>query len=102
MYIAGQAFHTNEIAVIQRTPGKFNPKALGAVMMGVGGAWTIVSVVNGGLRQDHPNQWFTTSGYIIGGALLAGGFLLTILPSKYYKLGGRFKLVYLQITKDKR
>jgi hypothetical protein len=34
--------------------------------------------------------------------LLAGGFMLVELTSKYYKLGGRFKLEYLQITKDKR
>jgi hypothetical protein len=39
---------------------------------------------------------------VIGGALLVGGFLLAEFTSKYYKLGGRFKLVYLQITKDKR
>jgi hypothetical protein len=38
---------------------------------------------------------------VIGGALLVGGFLLAELSSKYYKLGGKFKLTYLQITPDK-
>ncbi len=70
-------------------------------MMAVGAVWTGVSVVNGLLRQDHPNQWFTTGGYVIGGALLGGGLLLATLTGKYYKLGGKFKLIYLQITPDK-
>jgi hypothetical protein len=68
-------------------------------MMIVGGGLAVISVINGGLRQDHPNQWFTTSGYIISGVLLVGGFLATEISPKYYKLGGRFKLTYLQITK---
>src|ERR1700722_18176498 len=40
IYIAGQGFHYNEIAEIQRTTAKFNPKALGAIMMTIGGLWT--------------------------------------------------------------
>jgi hypothetical protein len=102
VFIAGQAFHYNEIAVIQRTKGNINFATLGDLMMVAGAGFTAISAINGGLRQDHPNQWFTTGGYVIGGALLVGGFLLAEFTSKYYKLGGRFKLVYLQITKDKR
>ena len=101
IYIAGQGFHYNEIAVIMRTKSNFNWAAAGVAMMAVGAVWTGVSVVNGLLRQDHPNQWFTTGGYVIGGALLGGGLLLATLTGKYYKLGGKFKLIYLQITKDK-
>src|ERR1700744_4055722 len=101
IYIAGEGVHYNEIAEIQRTAARFNPKALGDIMMTIGGIWTGVSVFNGLLRQAHPNQWFTTGGYVIGGALLGGGLLLVTLTGKYYKLGGKFKLTYLQITKDK-
>ena len=101
VFIAGQAFHYNEIAVIQRTRSNINWAQVGTYMMIVGGGFTAISVVNGWLRQDHPDQFFTTSGYVIGGALLVGGFLLAEFTSKYYKLGGRFKLVYLQITNDK-
>ena len=102
VFIAGQAFHYNEIAVIQRMSTNINYATLGDYMMIAGAGFTAISAINGALRQDHPNQWFTTGGYVIGGALLVGGFLLAEFTSKYYKLGGRFKLVYLQITKDKR
>jgi hypothetical protein len=101
IYIAGQGFHYNEIAVIQRMATKINFATLGVTMMIAGGGFAAISAINGGLRQDHPNQWFTTGGYVIAGALLVGGFLLAELSSKYYKLGGRFKLTYLQITPDK-
>ena len=70
-------------------------------MMIAGGGFLAISVINGALREDHPNEWLTTGGYIIGGTLLVGGFLLAEFTSKYYKLGGKFKLTYLQITKDK-
>jgi hypothetical protein len=101
VYIAGQAFHFSEIAVIQRMRTNINYATLGTYMMIAGGGFTAISAINGALRQDHPNQWFTTGGYVIGGALLVGGFLLAEFTSKYYKLGGRFKLTYLQITPDK-
>jgi hypothetical protein len=98
VYIAGQAFNYHEIAVIRRG-SKAGASWAGKMMMVAGGGFVAISAFNGALRQDHPNEWFTTSGYIIGGVLLAGGFLLAELTPKYYKLGGRFKLTYLQITK---
>jgi hypothetical protein len=101
IYIAGQGFHYNEIAVIQRMNTKINYSQLGTLMMIAGGGFLAIGAINGALRQDHPNQFYTTGGYIIGGALVGGGFLLAEFTSKYYKLGGKFKLVYLQITKDK-
>lgn len=98
VYIAGQAFNYNEIAVIRRS-SKAGWSQAGKYMMIVGGGLGVISVFNGLLRQDHPNEWFTTSGYIISGVLLVGGFLATEITPKNYKLGGRFKLTYLQITK---
>ena len=104
VFIAGQAFHYNEIAVIQRTKGTINWATVGDLMMIAGAGFATISVINGGhfMEESSPSQWFSTGGYVIGGALLVGGFLLAEFTSKYYKLGGRFKLVYLQITKDKR
>lgn len=102
VYIAGQAFNYNEIAVIRRLNTAIDWGQAGGLMMIVGGGFTAISVINGWLRQDHPNEFFTTSGYVIGGVLLVGGFLLAEFSAKYYKLGGRFKLTYLQLTKDKR
>jgi hypothetical protein len=98
VYIAGQAFNYKEIAAIRRD-SKGSWSTAGKYMMIVGGGFAVISAINGGLRQDHPNEWFTTSGYIIGGVLLVGGFILTEFTPKYYKLGGRFQLTYLQITK---
>lgn len=99
VYIAGQAFNYTEIAVIRRLDTKANWGSIGVDMMIVGGGFAVISAVNGGLRQDHPNEWFTTGGYIIAGALLAGGFVLAEFLPKYYRLGGKFKLAYLQLTK---
>lgn len=98
IYIAGQAFNYQEIKTIRRT-SKAAWSQAGKYMMIVGGGFAIISAINGGLRQDHPNEWFTTSGYIIGGVLLVGGFLASEITPKNYNLGGRFKLTYLQITK---
>lgn len=98
IYIAGQAFNYNEIAAIGRS-SKSGWSRAGTYMLIIGGGFAGISAINGALRQDHPNQWFTVSGYIIGGALLAGGVVASFFTPKYYKLGGRFKLTYLQITK---
>jgi hypothetical protein len=98
VYIAGQAFNYHEIAVIRRA-SKADWNKAGTYMMIVGGGFAAISAANGLLRQDHPNEWFTTSGYIIAGALLIGGFVVGEVTPKNYKLGGRFKLTYLQITK---
>lgn len=99
IYISGQAFDYHEIAEIRRLNTKIDWAQAGKLMMVAGGGFAFISIFNGVFRQDHPNEWFTTSGYVIGGVLLAGGFVLAELAPKYYKLGGRFKLTYLQITK---
>jgi|HubBroStandDraft_1064217.scaffolds.fasta_scaffold41338_4 hypothetical protein len=98
VYIAGQAFNYHEIAAIRRA-NKADWNKAGTYMMIVGGGFAAISAINGALRQDHPNQWFTTGGYIIAGALLIGGFVVGEVTPKNYRLGGRFKLTYLQITK---
>lgn len=99
VFIAGQGFSYKEFTVIRRINTKIDWAQAGKLMMVVGAGFTAISVINGALRQDHPNQWFTTSGYVIGGVLLAGGFLLAEFAPKYYKLGSRYKLTYLQLTK---
>jgi hypothetical protein len=99
VYVAGQAFNINEIGVIRRIDSKMDWGSFGIKMMVAGGGFAAISAINGGLRHDRANTWFTTSGYIIAGALLAGGFVLAEFLPKYYRLGGKFKLTYLQITK---
>lgn len=101
IYIIGQAFDIKEIAAISRAPGKNNNNTLGPMMMVAGGGFMVIGAVNGMLRKDAPKDWYTTSGLIIGGTLLAGGYLLSRTGNKVYHLGGKFKLQYLQITKDR-
>jgi hypothetical protein len=96
VYINGQAFSYKEIDAIQRLR---KGSTLGKTMMIAGGGFFAIGAVNGLLRKDAAKDWYTTSGYIIGGSLLAGGLLLTEMKSKYYHLGGKYKLLYLQIGK---
>src|ERR1700744_6465857 len=56
VYISGQAFHYNEIAVIQRMSTKMNWAQTGVLMMIAGGGFLAISVINGALREDHPNE----------------------------------------------
>lgn len=96
IYIVGQAFSYKEIASIQRLK---SGGYLGKMMLVAGGGFFAIGAVNGMLRKDAAKDWYTTSGYIIGGSLIAGGLLLTQLKSKYYHLGRKYKLLYLQIGK---
>jgi hypothetical protein len=100
IYINNLAFSYKEIAAIRKMKG--GNSSTGPLLMIAGGGFAVISAVNGLLRQDPPKDWFTTTGYIIAGALLAGGFALSKLGSRDYNLGGRFKLEYLQISKDRR
>jgi len=102
IYIVGQAFSYKEIAAIRRNNTTINYGSIGGFMMTAGIGFMAIGAVNGLLRHDPASQWYTTSGYIIGGALTGIGFLLTRVAAKNYNLGGRFKLQYLQISKDRR
>jgi len=102
IYIVGQAFSYKEIAAIQRINTNINYGSIGTLMMVAGGGFMAIGAINGLLRHDPAGQWYTTSGYIIGGTLVGVGFLLSRVTAKNYNLGGRFKLQYLQISKDRR
>lgn len=96
IYISGQAFSYKEIDAIKR---ERKGGGLGAKLLEAGGGFIVISAVNGLLRKDAAKDWFTTSGYIIGGGLLASGLLLIEMKGKYYPLGRKYKLLYLQIGK---
>jgi hypothetical protein len=99
IYINGLAFHYKEIGAIRNFKGGSGGH-LGAEAMIAGVGFLAIGAVNGALRHDPAGQWYTTSGWLIGGTLIAGGFLLTQLKGKNYNLGGRFKLQYLQIGRN--
>jgi len=69
IYISGQAFSYKEIDAIQRAR---KGSDLGKTMLLAGGGFIVISAVNGLLRKDAAKDWFTNSGYIIGGGLLDG------------------------------
>src|ERR1700744_4675215 len=64
IYINGQAFSYKEIAALERAK---SGSATGKLMMIAGGGFAAISIINGLRRNDAAKQWFTTSGYIIGG-----------------------------------
>jgi hypothetical protein len=97
VFIGGQAFSYKEIGAISRVKTGLNNKVTGGLLMTAGVGLFAIGAVNGGLRGDQASQWYTTSGVIIGSALVAGGLVLVTTAKKYYKLGGKFKLQYLQI-----
>ncbi len=100
IFIAGQAFNYKEIDAVHRL-GKGDLKGLGITSMIVGAGFMAIGAINGALRSDKAKDWYTTSGYIIGGTLVAGGFLLTQIKKKYYPLGKRYRLLYLQVNPRK-
>jgi len=99
VYINGQAFSYTAIAAISRIKTKWSNTATGLTLTTAGVGFFAIGAVNGGLRGDPVGQWYTTYGYIIGGALITAGLLFMATAKKYYKLGGKFKLQYLQITR---
>ena len=97
VYISGQAFSYKEIAAVGRDHASFNPKVWGSTAIIIGAGVGVLGAVNGGIRGDKASQWYTTSGIVLGSALIGGGIILIATAKKYYKLGGRFQLQYMQI-----
>jgi hypothetical protein len=96
IYINGQAFSYKEIASIQRLK---KGSALGKLLIAAGAGYLAIGAVNGMIRKDPGKDWYTKTDYIVSGALITGGVLLAAMKSKYYNLGGKYRLLYLQIGK---
>ena len=94
VYMNGQAFSYKEIGAISRDKSS---KTLGVLLTTAGVGLFAIGAINGGLRSDKPKEWYTTTGYIIGGALIATGVYMLATTKKYYTLGRKYKLQYLQI-----
>jgi hypothetical protein len=97
VYINGQAFSYKEIGAIKRERTKLSNRGTGVLLTAAGAGLFAIGAFNGANRGDAAKQWYTTSGYIVGGALIATGIALIASAKKYYPLGGRYKLQYLQI-----
>ena len=97
VYIAGQAFNYKEIAAISRIRTKWDNRTTGVLLMTAGVGLFAIGAINGALRGDEAKEWYTTSGLVVGGALITAGAIFLATSKKYYTLGGKFKLQYLQI-----
>lgn len=98
VYINGQAFSYKEIAALSREKNSLvTGKGAGLAAIVVGTGVFVLGAVNGGIRGDRTRDWYTTSGIVLGSALITTGVVLIATAKKYYKLGGRFKLQYMQI-----
>ena len=101
VYINGQAFSYKEVAAISREKSSLvTGKGAGLAAIIVGTGVFVLGAVNGGIRGDRTKDWYTTSGLVLGSALIATGVVLVATAKRYYKLGGRFKLQYMQIGRQ--
>lgn len=101
IYINGQAFSYKEIAALSKEKSSLvTGKAAGLSAIVVGTGVFVLGAVNGGIRGDRTKDWYTTSGIVLGSALIATGVVLIATAKRYYKLGGRFKLQYMQIGRQ--
>jgi hypothetical protein len=98
VYINGQAFSYKEIGALAREKNTgLSGKTTGISAIIVGTGVFVLGAVNGGIRGDRTKDWYTTSGIVLGSALITAGVIMIAAAKKYYKLGGRFKLQYMQI-----
>jgi len=95
VFVNGIPFHYKEIAGIRESHINFSNTVLSAGMMVAGGGIFVLGAVNGLYRGDKTKDWYTSSGLITGGILLAGGFLLSKTRSKTYHIGKKFQVEYL-------
>ena len=101
VYINGQAFSYKEIAALSKEKSSLvTGKAAGITAIIVGTGVFVLGAVNGGIRGDRTKDWYTTSGIVLGSALIATGAVLIATARRYYKLRGRFKLQYMQIGRQ--
>ena len=101
VYINGQAFSYKEIGALSKEKSSLvSGKGAGLSAIVVGTGVFVLGAVNGGIRGDRTKDWYTTSGIVLGSALIATGVVLIATARRYYKLGGRFKLQYMQIGRQ--
>jgi hypothetical protein len=101
VYVNGFPFHYKEIATIKRERKSLNYEADGSILMAAGVGVVILGAVNGWYRGDNAGNWYTPTSYVTAGALLVGGYLLLKGRYKYYHLGRKYKLTFLNLDLNK-
>jgi hypothetical protein len=102
IFLDGAPFSYKEIAAISNNRTSWNYAADGSILMVAGGGVFVLGAVNGMIRKDPANVWYTTTSYITGGTLLVGGWLLRKAGNRKYYIGHKYKLDYLSLRADKK
>jgi len=90
--------HVKEIGAVLVEKKNTNRKRNGSILMVAGGGVMVLGAVNGLYRGDPPKDWYKTSGYIVAGALIATGFLLSRSADKRYAIGKKYQLKILPLS----
>ena len=96
IYINGQAFSYKEIAAIKRDKGG---RGWAPALIAVGVGYLGLGAFNGAYRKDAAKDWYTKTDIIVSSALIATGAILLATKTKYYQMGRKYRLLYLQIGK---
>jgi hypothetical protein len=96
IYINGQAFSYKEIAAIKRDKAG---RGWAPALIAVGVGYLAIGAFNGAYRKDAAKDWYTKTDIIVSSALVATGAALLATKTKYYQMGGKYRLLYLQIGK---
>jgi hypothetical protein len=102
VFINGFPFHYHEIATIKRDRGKLNYEADGVVLMAAGAGVLLLGAVNGLYRGDKAGTWYSTSSFVVAGAMIVGGYLLSRARYKYYHIGKKYTLDFISLDFDKK
>jgi hypothetical protein len=97
IFLNGQPWHFLEIAVIRRVRIRSGFLMIGTGMMFAAGGILVLGAVNGLLRQDNVNEWYTQAGLITSGVLLVGGFTLRHAFYVKYRMGKKYRLQYIRV-----
>jgi len=96
IYINGQAFSYKEIAAVKKDRPA---SAWGPSLIGIGVGYLAIGAFNGAYRKDAAKDWYTKTDFIVSGAAVATGAILMATKTKYYSMGRKYRLLYLQIGK---
>jgi hypothetical protein len=96
VYINGQAFSYKEIAAIKRDKAG---RGWAPALIAVGVGYLAIGAFNGAYRKDAAKDWYSKTDFIVSGALVATGAILLATKTKYYQMGRKYRLLYLQIGK---
>jgi hypothetical protein len=102
VFLNGLSFHYQEIKAIELSHAKLNYRVDGTILLAAGVGVMALGAVNGLIRGDPANAWYTPTSFITAGALVALGLAVRSAASKRYLLGKKYSLEYLAVSETKK